>query len=153
MHPYAAAMARRTLRLLAALLLSAPTLAMSGELSVLAAVTPAPPPGAPTAAIYLRLRNNGAQSDQLLAASTPAAGQATIHSVRLAGGVLHMQTELALELRPGATLTMHAGGTHVMLMDLKRGLAAGDRFPLRLRFARAGELRCEVTVVPLGSRP
>jgi copper(I)-binding protein len=143
----------RPVAALVALLLSVPALAATGSVAVLSAVTPAPPPGAPTAAVYLSLRNGGAQPDLLLGASTPVAGQAMVHSERMAGGVMRMRAENALELPPGATLAMHAGGTHVMLVELRRTLVAGERFALVLRFAHAGELRTEVTVLPLGSRP
>jgi hypothetical protein len=136
-----------------ALALAGPAWAAGPGITVLAAATPAPPPGAPSAAIYLSLRNNGTQADRLLGLSTPVAGQAMVHSERIEGGVMRMQVEDALELLPGKTLAMHAGGTHVMLTDLKRSLVAGERFALLLRFARAGELRAEVTVLPLGSRP
>lgn len=139
--------------LLAALCACPQARSAAAPIMVLAAVTPAPPPGAPTAAIYLSLRNSGAHADQLLAASTPVAAQAMIHGERLQGGVMQMRAEAALELAPGATVAMHAGGTHLMLMQLRRPLLAGEHFPLLLRFAAAGEVRAEVTVLPLGSRP
>jgi periplasmic copper chaperone A len=122
-------------------------------IEVLVAQSPAPPPGAPTAAVYVSLRNTGKLADQLLGASTPVAGMAMIHSEKLEGGIMRMQAEPALPVAPGATLAMHAGGTHVMLMDLKRPLLAGQRFPIVLHLARAGEVRAEVLVLPLGSRP
>jgi len=122
-------------------------------IEVLVAQSPAPPPGAPTAAVYVSLRNTGKQADQLLGAATPVAGMAMIHGEQLEGGMMRMRPESSLPIAPGATLAMHAGGTHVMLMDLKRPLLAGQRFPLVLRLARAGEVRAEVVVLPLGSRP
>jgi copper(I)-binding protein len=122
-------------------------------IEVLGAQTPAPPPGAPTAAVYFSLRNTGRQADQLLGVSTPVAGMTMIHSERLEGGVMRMQAEPRLPLAAGATLAMHAGGTHVMLTDLKRPLLAGQHFPVVLRFARAGNVPAEVAVVPLGTRP
>jgi copper(I)-binding protein len=136
--------------LLFALAASSPALA---AIEVLAAQTPAPPPGAPTAAVYLALRNTGKQADQLLGASTPVAGMAMIHSERLEGGVMRMQAEPGLPLASGATLAMHAGGTHVMLMGLNRPLLAGQHFPIVLRFAKAGDVQAKVAVLPLGSRP
>jgi len=122
-------------------------------IEVLAAQSPAPPPGAPTAAVYVSLRNTGNQADQLLGATTPVAGMTMIHSERLQGGLMRMQAESSLPIAPGATLAMHAGGMHVMLMDLKRPLLAGQRFPIVLRLEKAGAVRAEVVVLPLGSRP
>lgn len=122
-------------------------------IEVLVAQSPAPPPGAPTAAVYVSLRNTGSRADQLLGASTPVAGMTMIHSERFEGGMMRMRAESMLPIAPGATLAMHAGGTHVMLMDLKRPLLAGERFPIVLHLARAGDVRAEVVVLPLGSRP
>ena len=51
----------------------------------------------------------------------------------------------ALELPAGAELKpRHGGDTHLILVDLKAPLRNGERFPLVLRFERAGER--EVTV-------
>jgi len=127
--------------------------AAQAAIEVLAAQSPAPPPGAPTAAVYVSLRNTGTQVDELLGASTPVAGMAMIHGQKLEGGVMRMRAEASLPIAPGATLAMHAGGTHLMLMDLKHPLLAGQRVPIVLRLARAGEVRAEVLVLPLGSRP
>ena len=41
---------------------------------------------------------------------------------------------------------MRPGGLHIMLMGLKRKLKRGERFPLTLRFAAAGEVTVMVSV-------
>ena len=43
---------------------------------------------------------------------------------------------------PGVT----AGGYHLMLFGPEKALVAGDRLPLRLRFAKAGEIATELVV-------
>jgi len=43
-----------------------------------------------------------------------------------------------VELKPG--------GYHIMLMDLKRPLNAGETFPITLHFARAGDITATVVV-------
>lgn len=103
--------------------------------------------GARTGAVYLRrLRNTGAQADRLIAASCPLARAVEIHRSELdAQQVMRMRSQDGLDLPPGADLELrHGGALHLMLLDLRQPLRAGDRFALTLRFQRAGER--EVTV-------
>lgn len=105
------------------------------------------PAGARTGAAYLRtLRNTGDQADRLVGASTPAARTVEIHrSVVDAGNVMRMRAIDGIELPPKAELKLRRGGEyHLMLIDLKAPLKNGDRFPMTLRFQKAGER--EVTV-------
>lgn len=51
-------------------------------------------------------------------------------------------------VKAGATLRLVPGGMHVMLMKLSRKPAVGDGVPVRLRFARAGDLSIAADVVP-----
>ena len=127
--------------------------ARAPAIDVLAAVAPAPPPGAPTVAVYLQLRNRAARPDALLGASSDIAGEAMIHSQRLDGGVMRMRMLPRLEIAPGASLAMHAGGIHLMLADLKGVPVAGGQFRIRLRFEHAGSVDAVVQVLPLGSAP
>ena len=127
--------------------------AARATVQVLSAVAPAPPPGAPTMAVYLQLRNRGALPDALLAVSTPLAGEAMVHEQKMDGGMMRMRMLERLAVPAGATVAMHAGGLHVMLGTLARAPKAGERFPIRLRFERAGEVTAQVTVLPLGSAP
>lgn len=123
------------------------------QVEVLSAVAPAPPPGAPTMAVYLQLRNCGTKPDALVGVATPVAGEAMLHEQKLDGGMMRMRMLARLELPAGATVAMHSGGTHVMLAALATRPATGGRFPLRLRFERAGELTVQVQVLPPGSAP
>lgn len=47
---------------------------------------------------------------------------------------------------PGTTVKFAPGGYHIMLMGLKQPLKAGDRFPLTLKFAKAGSVTVDVQV-------
>jgi copper(I)-binding protein len=51
---------------------------------------------------------------------------------------------------PGQTVTFTPGGTHIMLMGLKKPLAAGQSFPLTLTFTHAAPVTVEVKVRALG---
>lgn len=107
-----------------------------------------PTPGGVTqGALYFRtLKNTGREADRLTGARTPIAASVEIHSSTMDGDVMRMRQVDALELPAGSEMKLrHNGGTHhLMLVGLKQPLKEGDRFPVTLRFERAGER--EVTV-------
>jgi copper(I)-binding protein len=43
------------------------------------------------------------------------------------------------------------GGFHVMLIGLKDGLKEGEKFPLKLKFEKAGEVTVQVTAEKPGA--
>ena len=69
---------------------------------------------------------------KLVSASSPVAGIVEIHEMTLDGGVMKMRAVPALELPAGKTVELKPGGYHVMLMELKQELKAGDTVPLTL---------------------
>lgn len=107
------------------------------------------PAGARTGAAYLRtLRNTGDEPDRLIGARTPAAGSVEIHrSVVDANNVMRMRAVEGIDLPRRSELQLrHGGEFHLMLIDLKAPLQNGDRFPLTLRFEKAGEREVMVWV-------
>ncbi|MFN3630844.1 MAG: copper chaperone PCu(A)C [Casimicrobiaceae bacterium] len=104
-------------------------------------------PGVSTGAAYLRtIRNTGDTADRLVGASTPIATRVEIYQkITDEAGVMRMRAVPALELAARSEQRLrHDGAYHLMLIGLERPLKDGDRFPLTLRFERAGER--EVTV-------
>lgn len=107
------------------------------------------PAGAAHGAAYLRgIRNTGEQPDRLIGASTPVAGAVEIHrSVIDTQNVMRMRRIESIPLPPRADVPLrHGGEHHLMLVGLKQPLKAGDRFPLSLRFEKAGEREVMVWV-------
>jgi copper(I)-binding protein len=106
------------------------------------------PGGARTGAVYFReLRNTGTQADALTGARTPAAASVEIHRSVVEGDVARMRAQTALPLAPGQSLPVRHGGTwHLMLVGLAAPLKHGDRFPMTLRFEKAGEVEVVVQV-------
>lgn len=98
-------------------------------------------PGARDGSAHLRaLRNGGRENDRLVGASTPAA--AAVQIERAAG------PQPAIDLPPGVAVDVgHRSGWRLALKGLKAPLKAGDRFPLVLRFERAGDKEVPVDVV------
>ena len=101
----------------------------------------------PAGAAYLSIENRGKTADALLRASSPAAREVQIHTMKMEGDVMRMREILRLDLKPGSTINMKPGeGYHIMLIGLKQGLNAGDKFPMTLVFEKAGQLEVTVTV-------
>jgi len=101
---------------------------------------------AKTAAAYMTLRNTGAGSDRLVAASSPVAGKVELHTHVKDGDVMRMRKVDAIGVNAHATANLSPGGLHVMFFDLKAPLKEGEKFPLTLKFDKAGEISTQVTV-------
>ena len=73
--------------------------------------------------------------DRLVGVSSPVAGRAEVHEMRMDGNVMRMR-ELTdgLALPAGKPVALAPGGHHIMLMDLKQPLVAGQVIPVQLRF-------------------
>jgi len=139
-------------RLLAALALGAATLATSAHEFKLGAITIGHPyarttaPGQPTGGGFLKLVNQGASADKLLSATADVSSRVELHTMRMEGDVMRMRQVDAIELPAGGSVELKPGGMHLMFVELKAPLKAGDKFPLVLRFEKAGEVTVTVNV-------
>ena len=70
---------------------------------------------------------------RLLGASSEVAGVVEIHEMAMEGNVMRMRPIRMLDLPPGGTVELKPGGHHMMLMDLKRPLAVGEKIKVELR--------------------
>jgi periplasmic copper chaperone A len=70
---------------------------------------------------------------RLLGMSSSIAGVVEIHEMVMDGNVMRMRAVPILDLPAGKTVELKPGGYHVMLMDLKRPLAVGEKVRLELR--------------------
>ena len=70
---------------------------------------------------------------RLVSVSTPAAAVVEIHEMKMDGSTMQMRALPAgLDLPAGKAVDLKPGGYHVMLMDLKAPLKAGDTVALTL---------------------
>ena len=92
---------------------------------------------------------NGAR---LVGVSTPLAGVADVHEMKMEGDIMKMRSLPALDLPAGKTVQLKPGGYHLMLMDLKQPLTKGSMLPLTLRLqdAQGVETLLEMSV-PVGT--
>jgi VCBS repeat-containing protein len=74
-----------------------------------------------------------AQGGKLVGAASPAAGVVEVHEMAMDNNVMKMRAvQGGLELPAGKAVELKPGGYHVMLMDLKQQLKAGDTVALTL---------------------
>ncbi len=103
--------------------------------------------GAPTGAVYFTMANRGKSAERLLGASTPRAKRVELHSMSMSGDIMRMREVDSIEAIPGRPVKLEPGSAnHLMLVGLATPLKAGERFPLTLRFEKAGALSVEVLV-------
>ena len=104
------------------------------------------------------LQITSASGGKLVSAASPVAGVVEIHMMKMDGSTMQMRalTE-GLDLPAGQTVEFKPGGYHVMLMDLKAALKAGDQVPLTLvieaRDGKRESLLIQAPVRALGSAP
>jgi copper(I)-binding protein len=89
---------------------------------------------------------------RLVGVSTPAAGVAEVHEMKMEGDTMRMRAVPGLDLPAGKTVELKPGGYHLMLMDLKQPLAKGASVPVTLRFEDAkGQTSSLELKLPVGA--
>jgi copper(I)-binding protein len=78
---------------------------------------------------------------KLLEARSPVAGVVEIHEMTMDKDVMKMRQIPGLALPAGKAVELKPGGYHVMLMDLKGQVKAGDVVPVTLVFEGKGGQR------------
>jgi copper(I)-binding protein len=111
----------------------------------------ATPPGASVGGGYLVIRNKGAAGDRLVGASSPAAARMEIHEMAMEKDVMRMREVKGLDVPAKGAVELKPGGFHLMFMELKAPLKAGDKVPVTLRFEKAGEVKSEFAVEAMGA--
>ncbi|MBI3371589.1 MAG: copper chaperone PCu(A)C [Betaproteobacteria bacterium] len=92
------------------------------------------PPGVTMMAGYMELRNNTSRSQVLLAASSSGFDRVMIHRTVVKDGMAGMAHASQIELAPSASFIFAPGGYHLMLMNPRRTLRAGDPLVINLEF-------------------
>lgn len=110
----------------------------------------ATPPGASVGAIYVTIENLGAEDDRVISVASSAADSAMLHATVEENGISQMR-ESEGRITPSGTLKMEPGGTHIMLMGLRKPLMEGETVDVTLSFEKAGNVTINATVAPIGS--
>ena len=104
-----------------------------------------------TGAAYVTIENIGSADDRLIAATAAVAAKAELHLGASENGVMKMHPVAAIDVQAKGRAVLKPGGLHIMLIDLKQPLKAGDSFPLTLTFEKAGKIETKVTIEKAGS--
>jgi hypothetical protein len=91
------------------------------------------------------------ESTRLVGVSSPAAGVADVHEMKMENEIMKMRALPGLDLPAGQTVSLKPGGYHVMLLDLKAPLAKGSTVPITLRFKDAKGVESKLDLMlPVG---
>ena len=120
-----------------------------GGLEIENAYTRATVPGQQVAGGFLKIENKGGV-DQLISASSPAAGEVQLHEMAMEGNVMKMRQLKEIPVPAGGAVELKPGGLHLMLMNIKAPFTAGDTVPVKLKFAKAGEVEVKFPVNAMG---
>jgi len=127
-----------------------PVAAKVGQVSIGSPWARATAPGAAVGGGFLVLENAGAD-DKLVSATSPVSASVELHSMSIENNVMRMREVPAIDLPTGQRVELRPGGLHIMFIDLKAPLKAGESFPVKLRFEKAGEVEVTFKVEAMGA--
>ena len=116
-----------------------------GSIKVENAYTRATAPGQQVAGGFLKIENKGA-ADQLVSASSTVAGEVQLHEMSMEGNVMKMRQVKDIPVPANGSVELKPGGLHLMFMNIKAPLAAGETVTVKLKFAKAGEVEVKMPV-------
>jgi periplasmic copper chaperone A len=121
-----------------------------GEITIAHPYARATVAGQPTGGAFLTIENAGAD-DRLVSASAEVSKVVELHSMSMEGDVMRMRQLDSIALPAGKAVALKPGALHIMLIGLKAPLKEGDKFPLKLKFEKAGEVTVQVNVEAAGA--
>ncbi|MEW6118868.1 MAG: copper chaperone PCu(A)C [Pseudomonadota bacterium] len=94
-------------------------------------------PGQKVSGAYMKIRSDA--DARLVAASSPTVPRVEVHEMRMDGDVMRMREVKAIDLPKGKMVSLEPGGYHIMLMNLKQPIVAGETIPLTLTIESGGK--------------
>lgn len=120
---------------------SGPVFAQGASIQIEQPWARATPAGAMSGAVYMTINNKSNDADRLTGAAADVAKTSQIHEMKVVGGVMKMrEISGGLAVPANGSVTLKPGGYHVMLIDLKKPLKAGETVRLTLTFEKAGKV-------------
>jgi copper(I)-binding protein len=122
------------------------TQAVAGEVSISDAWARATAPGQDSAAVALHITSQ--RDASIVAVSSADARTVEIHSMTHENGMMKMRAMDVFPLKAKQEVALGSDGNHIMLVDLKKPLNAGDSvsLTLTLQFADKRKEKVEVKV-------
>lgn len=97
---------------------------------------------------FMQITSNA--DTRLVSVSSPLTPMAEVHEMAMDNNVMRMRQVTGIDLPAGRTVELKPGGYHVMLMDLKQQVKAGESVPLTLVFEnKAGQRETVQVTAPV----
>ena len=101
-------------------------------------------PGQKATGVYMKLKSS--EDVSLVNAASPSAQIVEIHEMVMRDNIMAMRSIDDVPLPAGKTVELKPGGHHVMLIDLVKPLAKGDKVPVTLTFVGKGNKRTKMEI-------
>ncbi len=111
--------------------------AWAGQVTVTNAWVRATVPGQEVAGAFMDIQSDA--NARLILARSTVTPRVEVHEMKMDGDVMRMREVKAVELPKGVKVSLKPGGYHIMLMNLKKPIAAGDKIPLTLVIETQGK--------------
>ena len=112
-------------------------------------------PGQQATGVFMKLKST--EDVSLVNAASPSAKIVEIHEMTMRGNVMAMRSIDDIPLPAGKSVELKPGGHHVMLIDLVKPLAKGDKVPVTLTFVgkegKRSKVEIKAEVLPPGVTP
>ena len=105
------------------------------------------PPSIENTAAYLQITNLTDESQEILGIEASISSKAEVHRSYIENGLMRMEPVKAFSIAPGATFSMPADGTHIMLIGLRSPLEVGQFHKLCLSLDNGSRVCREVEVL------
>jgi copper(I)-binding protein len=124
----------------------------AGPISVESAWTRATAAAQSVGGGFMTIVNAGKADDRLVSASSPVAAEVQIHDMKMEEGVMRMrQLTGGLAVPAVARVELKPRSLHLMFMQLKAPLVAGQTVPVTLQFEKAGSVAVQFRVEAMGA--
>jgi copper(I)-binding protein len=92
------------------------------------------------------IKNTSNQADKLVGAAFADAMSTGVHKTEMKDDVMTMSEIPSLEVPANGQVELKSGSYHIMVMELKKDLKAGDKISVILTFEKAGKVTVDAEV-------
>jgi len=97
---------------------------------------------------YVDIRNTAARADRLMSATSARAARIVLHEMVMDGDMMRMRDlHAGFDIPPNRLTSLADAGVHLMISEISGSIETGDKIPVVLHFARAGDVSVAFTVV------
>jgi copper(I)-binding protein len=93
----------------------------------------------------MKITSSGA-ADQLISATSTVSDDVQLHTMTMDNNVMRMREVKQIDVPANGVVELKPGGLHLMFMNIKAPLKSGELVPVKLKFAKAGEVEVKMPV-------